>query len=141
MSEKLRTQANYLWNSRDQGKKIINTELFSSLSNQNNWEVDDVKDTDMLHIKDWDRCVEILSWTLYAEDKRGKLIKFLLAHWFKPVDNNKHEKYRNDKNVTVGVPHQHWYFALFDTILKEAGYTKKDYINRNSRGKKGNRRN
>lgn len=79
----------------------------------------------------------------YAEDVRGKLIYFLKAHWFELIDSNKHEKYRNcELNVTVVVLlHQHGYFALFDKILKEAGYTKKDYINRKSRGKKGNRRN
>lgn len=84
---------------------------------------------------------EILPWTLHAEDVRGKLIKFLNAHWFKKVDSNGHEKYRNDKNVTVEVPHQHRYFALLDKIVKDAGYTKKDYINRKNRGKKGNRKN
>ena len=141
MSEKLSTQENYLWNFDDQGKNTINNELFFSLSNQNNWKLDDVKHTDMFYKNGWNACVELLPWTLHAEDKRGELIKFLLDHWFIQVDSNKHEKYRNYKNVTVQVPHQHWYFALFYPILKEAGYTKKDYINRKNRGKKGNGRN
>ena len=86
---------------------------------------------------------EILPWTLHAEDVRGKLIKFLEAHWFENVDNNVHEKYKNrELNVTTVVPHQHGYFAekTLCKILKEAGFSKKEFEARRNRKKKGNKK-
>ena len=116
----------------------MNHELFLSLSNQNNWEVDDAKHIEKYHKKGW--ADEIWPWTLHAEDVRCQLIDFLKAYWFELVDSNKHEKYKNlGLNVTVVVPHQHGYFSenTFCKILTEAGYSKKTYMEWKNKKRKG----
>ena len=115
-------------------------ELISTLDNQK--KADDIKHTEELHKKGW--ADEIGPWTLHAEDVRGQLIDFLKAHWFELIDSNKHEKYRNlELNLTVVVPHQHGYFSekTFCKILREAGYSKKAYMEwKNRKGKGGNKK-
>ena len=104
----------------------------------NNWEVDDIKYTEKSRKRGW--ADEISSWTLYSDDVKGQLIAFLEAHWFELIDSNKHEKYRNlELNLTVVVLHQHGYFSekTFCKILKQAGYSKKFYMEWKNRKGKG----
>ena len=120
-----------------------NKELLLSLSVEWSGDINDenIKNENIVALNDRKKPEELKPWTLEASDLRTDLIKFLKANWFELVDSNKHEKYRNDKNVTIEVPHQHGYFAekTFCKILREAGYSKKIFNERKNKKKKGNK--